>query len=271
MSEGSSQLPKSASRCVATSDYRLSHQAKGRDYDLCIAEDPFSHYMAQREAYLLLRLVRKHFHGRVPRYLDFACGTGRITSLMEGVADRTYGLDISSSMVDVARTKCHRTTFFIGDLTRDALDIGGLDLITAFRFFGNAQQDLRRQALIALRRIMTSRGYLIFNNHRNPTALKALLFKISGGHENLDLDIKKIKRLLNDAGFKVVRIYGIGVWVIRDRMARNRPLLSSILAKCLEHLSLLPGVARFCPDMIVVARPIPIDSMPYMQETFDEI
>jgi SAM-dependent methyltransferase len=240
------------------SDYRLSHKAKGADYDRGIAEDPFSQYMAQCEMYLLRRLAQKHFGGRIPRYLDFACGTGRITSLMENIANCVYALDVSSSMVEVARTKCHRTTFLIGDLTQEPLEFGEVDLITAFRFFGNAQQDLREKALVALREKLTSKGYLVFNNHRNPKALKNRLFEMGGGRANMDLDVNKIKRLMHCTGFKIGRIYGIGAWVVRNRAAENRSLLNSTLARCLEHISLIPGVARFCPDMIVVARRAPL-------------
>jgi ubiquinone/menaquinone biosynthesis C-methylase UbiE len=254
MSDGGRQLPTSALNHDAISDYRLSHIAKGADYDRCIEQDPLSQYMARREAYLLSRLAQKHFGGRIARYLDFACGTGRITSLMENKAERAYALDVSSSMVEIARTKCHTTTFLIGDLTREPLEFGEIDLITAFRFFGNAQQDLRKNVLVALRRKLASGGYLIFNNHRNPAALKSYLLRMSGASENVDLDIKKIRQLLRDTGFKIVRIYGIGAWVVCNRVAGNRSLLNSALARCLEHLSLLPGVARFCPDMIVVAR-----------------
>ena len=46
-----------------------------------------------------------------------------------------------------------------------ALILGLFDLVTSFRFFGNAQDELRSSALAAINRHLRPQGYLIINNH----------------------------------------------------------------------------------------------------------
>jgi hypothetical protein len=75
-------------------------------------------------------------------------------------------------------------------LTTTNLDIGQFDLVTAFRFLGNADDQLRRSAMDALR--VRIDGYLLINNHRNPVAvsdkwqLEPLLLSDVGKHAGLD-------------------------------------------------------------------------------------
>jgi SAM-dependent methyltransferase len=228
-------------------DYRGSHVGRGEDYDAALNEEPFDRYMAEREAALLRRIVARDFGGKIPRYLDFACGTGRITSIIEILAAESHAVDVSSSMLEIAQRKCHNTRFHVLDVTRASADLPQMDLITAFRFFGNAQQDLRVEVLRALKRYLAPRGYLVFNNHRNPSSLL-------GGDTTLDLSRARMLGLLRDSGFRAVRIYGIGAWIIRHRIMSNGPLLRSRFAKLIEPVSLLPGLGPFCPDMIVVAQ-----------------
>jgi len=237
-----------------TVDYRESHLDKGENYDNNLQQEPFSRYMAKRESLILRSLAHKCFRGKIPRYLDFACGTGRITSLMEEFAEEAYAVDVSRSMIAVAKRRCTKTRFSVLDVTRETLNLPHMDLITAFRFFGNAQDELRVGALSSLREKLSPTGYLIFNNHCNPSAPLNVLPRMMGDTSRLDLSGSKVRRLLRENGFRIVRIYGIGAWIFRHRIAADARLLESGLARCLEPISLLPGVGWLCPDMIVVAR-----------------
>ncbi len=168
------------------SDYRESHLGRGADYDAALHLEPFDNYMAKREDALLRRIAAKYFRGKIPRYLDFACGTGRITALMETYAAEAYAVDVSPSMVAIARGKCARTSFHLADITRSNIELPEMDLITAFRFFGNAQQELRSEVLRNLASRLAPRGYLVFNNHRNPSSLLGVLSRMAGDAEPLD-------------------------------------------------------------------------------------
>src|SRR3954454_9558254 len=104
-------------------DYRHSHLAKGEDYDRDLSRGDFDTYMTAREREILARIVPRLFPGGVPRYLDFACGTGRITQMMEALSAESFAVNISEAMMDQARRKCARTTFLLRDVTREEAGI----------------------------------------------------------------------------------------------------------------------------------------------------
>ena len=128
-----------------------------------------------------------------------------------------------------------------------------VDLVTSFRFLGNAQPALRAAALGALHDLVVPGGYLIVNNHRNQHSLHNALLRLRRRGEGEDLGLGKLEQLLSGAGFEPVATHGIGLWVIRNRL-RTRRVLDSRVGRQLERLSNLPGAPRFCPDMVVVAR-----------------
>src|SRR2546425_6048416 len=114
--------------------YRDSHQGKGRDYDCAFAADPFDAYIARRERDILLAILPQLYRPRLRRSLDFACGTGRITQLLDAAAEESFAVDVSESMVAEARPKCPRTRFVVHDVTETPLPIAPVELVTAFGF-----------------------------------------------------------------------------------------------------------------------------------------
>jgi len=142
-------LPGLATEAAAPESYRRSHLARGDAYDANLASSPFDDYLSRAEAHYLGRLLGTVLPARINRYLDFACGTGRITRQLESRADESFGVDISPSMLRIARTRCRFTEFVHADLTdfaRQTHELSGFDVVTAFRFFGNAEPALRRLA-----------------------------------------------------------------------------------------------------------------------------
>lgn len=234
-------------------DYRNSHLVKGADYDTSLAGLPFDRYMARHEARLLSAILDQYFPDGVPAYLDFACGTGRITSQVEQSARQSYAVDVSEQMVSEARQKCQKTTFIVQDITRDPLQLRDLDLITSFRFFGNAQDTLRQEALTALRAILRPDGYLVVNNHRNSHSIRNLLLRLTGQPTDGELSHPKFRRLLTASGFDIVETRGIGMWVFRATLA-TPSFLESPKADLFERISRFPLVAPISPDVIFVAR-----------------
>lgn len=237
-------------------DYRQSHVGKGADYDRDLATGGFDAYMTARETVLVPALVRELFPNSRPKYLDFACGTGRITSLVEPLARECCGVDVSASMVAEAVGKCPKARFVLRDLTQEPLDETDFELATAFRFFGNAQDDLRRAVFRAISRHLVHGGYFVFNNHRNPASGRALLQRATGRfQDHADLDFAKIRQLMEPAGLRVVRTTGIGWWQLAHRFDRPAAFRST-LANLLEPISTLSALAPYCPAYIVVARKI---------------
>jgi len=237
----------------ALMSYRDSHLGKGADYDAALAGDPFDAYMARREREIVLALLARLRRAGVRRSLDFACGTGRITQLLDGVAEACFAVDVSESMVAEARAKCPRTQFFIQDISEQPLPIAPVQLVTAFRFFGNAEDGLRARALQAIHRSLAPGGYLLLNDHENPWSLHRLLRRLVGERARADLHHWKLRRLLRHAGFRVRRTFGIGLWIYRAKLQRPE-VLNSHWADALELLSSMPLLRSFCPDAVILAQ-----------------
>ena len=200
-------------------DYRSSHLQKGAHYDATLAATPFDAYMSAWERKLVPQIVHKFFPQGPSRYLDFACGTGRLTELIAPMAAQSTAVDISPSMIEEARRKCPRTSFHLGDITNDDPDLGSFDLVSSFRFFGNAQPDLRKAALRAISKRVERGGYLLINSHRNPRALYVRVQRVTGGDAGgMDLHLAKLRALLSSHGFEIVHLKPIGAWMYRWRI-----------------------------------------------------
>ena len=240
-------------RGAGEDDYRRSHLGRGADYDAAIASAAFDAYMARVERDLLLEIVPGLFPAGISRYLDFACGTGRVTQVVGALASHSVGVDVSPSMVEQAKEKCPQTQFVLQDLTLEPLAVAPFDLVTTFRFLGNAQPDLRSAALRALHDLVAPRGRLIVNNHRNPVSFHSLLRRLRGKANEPGLTFWRLRHLLEENGFEVERAYAVGAWVVRYAW-RTSGVLDSERARRLDRMFQSGYVARFAPDMVVVAR-----------------
>jgi SAM-dependent methyltransferase len=235
-------------------DYRHSHADRGPSYDATLAANGFDAYMAKWEAHWLVQFARTQFPDGIPRYLDFACGTGRITQTVAPLAHESVGVDVSASMLRIARSKCPQVRFVEADVTRERAGLGHFDVVTAFRFLGNAQDELRAGAVRAVYDLLQPGGYFIVNNHRNPGSVAALLHRMTGGSHEMDLTYSKLRRLLCDHGFTIVRVRAIGAWLVRSRMqARVQPGGGATMEAILNAAPFAP----LAPDMLVIARKRP--------------
>lgn len=239
---------------AAAPDYRVSHSERGPTYDATLAQTPFDAYMAEWERRHLVRIVAELFPCGPRRYLDFACGTGRITGTVAPMSKVSLGVDISASMIDEARRKLPGVEFHQCDLTTSERDFGKFDLVTAFRFFGNAQPELREGAMRAIADRMLPGGWLMINSHRNPFALYAILDRLTGGVDHgMDLHIGKVRDLLGRHGLSVRHMFPIGAWMFRSRMLQSyRP--DDDVAVANERRFSHSRWSALAPDVIVVAQ-----------------
>jgi SAM-dependent methyltransferase len=223
---------------------------KGPEYAQFLTVPGYQSYMHAREAAVLRSILRSV--GRIGHALDFACGTGRITGVLEQECESVTGVDISDSMVAEARVAHPRTTFVVGDLTREDLPIPPPQLVTAFRFFGNAESALRRDVFGAIHRRLVPGGLLILNNHRNPGSIYNRVRQWQSEPPQGTLDYRTLFRELDQTGYRVKRIIGIAPWFVHHRLDAPR-VCASWIVQLTEPLGRVPAVYRVCPDAILVA------------------
>jgi SAM-dependent methyltransferase len=183
------------------------------------------------------------------RYLDFACGTGRVLSVVEPYTSEAVGVDVSEYMLDLARPKVRRAKLVCTDLTQaDATISEKFDLITAFRFLTGAEEPLRWQAVRALRERLRDRdSLLIINTHRNPFSYRLVilpyewLWSWMHGRQLHYITTRHAKLILEHNGLVVQKVVGMGF--IPECLL---PLLPRRLALWIQRtLSGAPLVQRF--------------------------
>lgn len=198
--------------------YRDSHvqPGKGAVYDQHYATLPWRKYLWSQEQRVLTSILDRYFKDRVVSLLDFACGTGRIASFLENRVETSTGVDVSGAMLDEARKKLRRTALIQADLTKNNILNGQtFNLITAFRFFLNAEPELRLEAMQTLVSLLARDGYVVFNNHNNRTS--PLVWLKYGYHARIrgrgtnSMSIHEIRGLARKVGLKIVQIYPVGL------------------------------------------------------------
>ena len=242
---------------MAETSYRESHkyQGKGAEYEQYYQTQAWQKFLWSREQQIILRVLDKYLAGREVHLLDFACGTGRIAGLLEDRVTSSTGVDVSGSMLAVAREKLNRTRIIEADLTAEnILKPRRFNLITAFRFFLNAEPELRRVAMRALADLLDDEGYLVFNNHQNLSSpWTRLLYwrhlrKNPQGIFNV-MSIQEMRQLVREAGLEIVEIFPVGFF------HPPKVPVSSSLNRAIDNVaSRVKFLSRFCESPVAVCR-----------------
>lgn len=196
-----------------SSDYRLSHLAseKGESYHAMFSHNPYRNMIWEFEKRILDRILIEFFGNHEIHHLDFACGTGRILSHFATRARVSVGIDVSPSMLSVARNNQGHSELYEADLTKnDVLGNREFNLITAFRFFANAQPSLREDAMRVLMKHLGKDGWFVFNNHKNIASVKYRLARLRGRGGFEGMILTEVRNLLAKSGLKIERKYSIG-------------------------------------------------------------
>lgn len=216
-----------------TRDYRKSHlhPEKGKSYHSAFSEKPYRRMVWDFEKGILDRVVSAFYEKRPIYHLDFACGTGRILSHMADRVKSSTGVDLSPSMLEIARQNNLAAEILEADLTRDDL-LGKrkFNLITAFRFFPNAEGELRMEAMEVLARHLDEGGLLVFNNHRNTGSTRNRLARLLGRKGFRGMSIDEVKGLLDRNNLEIVDKYPMCVFPASE----DRMLLPLFLLRPLE-------------------------------------
>jgi len=191
-------------------------------------------------------------------YLDFACGAGRVIAFLESRVGESRGIDISPEMLQIAAGKVRRSHLLQIDITASETPESTYDLITAFRFFLNAEPSLRRAVMKALtRRLKDGRSLLVFTNHGNPLSYKAVLWpyhqlRRRGGKRPVVGNYMthwQVMELVERAGLELVEHYGYGF--VSPKLFRLAPAISWHVER---WSALQPVINRFGVNQVYVAR-----------------
>ncbi len=194
--------------------YRQSHlgENRGERYEQKMFHSKtYETAIWQLEKIILSRIIALR---DLRNLLDFACGTGRVVSYLEDKVKNSYGVDISEDMVRVAKGKTKKTDFFIKDITRETTRelAEKFDLITAFRFFLNAEPDLRIKAMKAIEEMLERKGLLVFNIHQHRSSVNYFLARIKCLIKRKPLTAnwlsqKEIKQFVETSHLEIRQIY----------------------------------------------------------------
>ncbi|WP_348628554.1 class I SAM-dependent methyltransferase [Mesorhizobium sp. M2A.F.Ca.ET.042.01.1.1] len=235
-------------------DYRLSHAAQGCGaiYTATFQSGYYGALWEKIERPIVEEIFRSA-GGPDRRCLDFACGTGRITNVAARFFGTVVGVDVSEPMLAGA-TPCSNVRLCLIDITNEPLN-ERFNVASAFRFFLNADEDLRRQALLALREHLVEGGQLVCNIHLNATSpagvASRLLNTVVGRTKYNTLRLDRMEELLADAGFLVEKVIPYG---FLPRPGRFAPGLCEALVGPAETMSrALQIPARLAESFIVVA------------------
>ncbi len=244
-------------RAVAEISYTESHkyQSKGAEYEQYYQTQAWQKFLWSREQQIILKILEKYFARSDVHLLDFACGTGRIAGLLEDRVTTSTGVDVSGSMLAVAREKLKRTQIIEADITAEnILKPRKFNLITAFRFFLNAEPELRRAAIRALVDLLDDEGYLVFNNHQNLGSPWTKLLYRRHRRKNPEgifnvMSIQEMEQLAREAGLAIVEIFPVGFF------HPPRVPVSCGLNRAIDTVvSMLTCLNRFCESPIAVCR-----------------
>lgn len=192
--------------------YRDSHSSEGygQRYRRTYEKGYYHYQWIYLERPLIERLFKELVADGAKSYLDFACGTGRILGVAESFFNETTGVDVSESMLTEARNLCNRSSILKMDLTVDYLK-ETFDIITAFRFFLNAEAELRYEALKAIHSRLRDRGVFIVNIHCNKRSILGYIYRVRNrilkrNTANTE-GYEEFKNLLQSNGFKIENVY----------------------------------------------------------------
>ena len=203
-------------------------------------------------------LDRRLFVPRRERYLDFACGTGRVTAAVAPHFTEVVGADISAAMVARAKARLPQAEFVVGDVLADHELAGAdFDLITCFRFVLNAEPGDRQPVLAWLAsRLRDGDSRLVVNNHGHLMSHKAIshgLRRLRGGGAATTGNVlgeRTLLSLFDAAGLEVVDRVGTGFG--GGQLARRLP--AGVTERIQTALTGAPVVDRLGEDQLYVLR-----------------
>lgn len=231
---------------------RVEHYA--RQY----SKGSYDDYVWSLERPVLLDVLRRERErrGRL-RVLDFACGTGRILRALADVTDELTGVDISPEMAKRAALTSPKALLKTGCVLTESLLTGPYEAATVFRFFLNAQEELRVPVLRRIREHMEPGALLVFNNHGHFPSLRSLTVRVPKPRKEPpnELRHRDIVDLLRASGFHIEARYGFSLFPAV--LYRNLPAAALRRADAVACAPRFQGITgRLTVEQLYIARAV---------------
>jgi ubiquinone/menaquinone biosynthesis C-methylase UbiE len=256
---------------LTTTDYRSCHASldAASGYERTYASGYYAAQWEQLEKPLVARLFAELQASGAARMLDMACGQGRITLLGAEYFREVLGIDYSAEMLSVARDRMRRQQELPGTEIRfaaaDVRDFTAeppFDVVTAFRFFLNAEDALRREGVRCARRNLKSGGTFITNVHVAGGSPLAMFYRLSKAARRLRgrppnpvrnfISLHEFRRFLDGEGFDVTQVYRYSILPRIGRLTDS--LAERHLAKIENFARVIPGAMLFSQSFLVCAQ-----------------
>jgi len=230
-------------------DYRQSHLEKGNDYHDLFESNARRSLIWNFEKRILEQIYFKYFKKKKDlAHLDFACGTGRIINFLSNFFSTSVGVDVSDNMLEVAKKNAGPHSMFLNvDLTSEKhLNDKKFDLITAFRFFPNAQEDLRNATAKTLIGLLKNEGLLVANLHTNYGSIRLRIFRFLRFFSKVKapdfgVSMNEFEKNFTDNGFEIVEKVGVGIFPeTEERIFPIRSLVKFFETFCMKLPVLVP-------------------------------
>jgi ubiquinone/menaquinone biosynthesis C-methylase UbiE len=196
-------------------DYTSSHFNKGQDYHIKFEKFPGRKIIWNLEKKIINDFIsnKKDFN-----HLDFASGTGRIVKFLEKKNKKQHLLDSSKKMLDFARKilNSNKSTYTNKDFTKIKLN-KKFNLITAFRFFPNAEVFLRKKAMKFISKHLNDNGILIINNHFNFWSIPFIFSRLTFRSNGFGMTHQEIVELVRINNLKIYDYKSIGLLTHKEK------------------------------------------------------
>jgi hypothetical protein len=154
-------------------------------------------------------------------------------------------------------------TFEVGDVRTFTAE-KPFDVVTAFRFFLNAEDELRRDGLHCAHRNLAAGGTLIANVHVSATSPLAVFYRVSNAAHRARgkkvssvrnaISLRELRRMFMAEGFQIYRVHRYSL------LPRVGSLTDSLAERYLAGFDrvgrLIPGMKLLSQAFVVCARPL---------------
>lgn len=227
--------------------YTTSHFHKGEDY-----HKKFNALPGRKIIWNLEKKIINIFLHKKNKliHLDFASGSGRVSKLLKKKVRKQYLLDSSSKMLKYAEKILKNSIIINKDFTKVKIN-RKFDLITAFRFFPNAEPHLRKKAIKFISKSLKKDGIFIFNNHRNFWSLPYLIRRLTFRSDGFGMTHSEVKKLVSSCKLKICDYRSIGL--ITDK-EKSSFIFWSIIQKVENFLFKINSKHRLGYNIIYIIR-----------------